>query len=589
MKTVLVTFGTRPEAIKMAPVVDALRARPDDLRCVVCVTGQHRGMLDQVLDLFDLVPDIDLDLMQPGQTLNGLTARVLDRMADVLRDTAADEVIVQGDTTTAMATALAAFHLGIPVAHVEAGLRSGRLDAPFPEEMNRVVIDRLAAHLYPPTPGAARHLEAEGVPAARCLVTGNTAIDALLGLRARLDTLDLPVRKRFEGAGRLVLVTCHRRESFGAPIREVFAGLQALAEAHPDITFVYPVHLNPQVQEPARALLTAPNLALIEPVHYGELVWLLDKCELAISDSGGIQEEAPTLGRPLLVLREVTERPEVVDAGAGILVGTDRARIEAEATRLLADAAAREAMGRARFLFGDGHAAERIAAHRAGEPVAAGGPPPCRVVLVDDGSTDGSADAARSVSGLDLEVIVHDPNQGLGAAMRTGIQHVLAEGQDDDLLVALDADNTHPTHLMPGMVARANAGADRVIASRFQPGAEIHGLDWLRKFVSQAASWLLRVLFPCARDYTCGYRCYRVGLLRWGQAHYGAQFLNQRGFSVMVDLLLKLRRKAQRIEEVPLLLRYDLKQGVSKMKVVQTAVTTLRLLARRFVGNPRGP
>ena len=218
-----------------------------------------------------------------------------------------------------------------------------------------------------------------------------------------------------------------------------------------------------------------------------------------------------------------------------------------------------------------------------------GGAPPCRVVVVDDGSTDDSAGAARSVTGLDLEVIVHDPNQGLGAAMRTGIEHVLAHGTDDDLLIALDADNTHPTQLMPGMVAKTRAGAGLVIASRFQPGAEIRGLDGFRTFVSQAASWLLRVLFPGARDFTCGYRCYRVSLLRWGKARYGVHFLNQQGFAVMVDLLLKLRRKARRIEEVPLLLRYDLKQGASKMKVVQTAVTTLRLLGRRFRGDPTGP
>ena len=218
-----------------------------------------------------------------------------------------------------------------------------------------------------------------------------------------------------------------------------------------------------------------------------------------------------------------------------------------------------------------------------------GGAPPCTVIVVDDGSTDDSAAAARSVGGLDLEVIVHDPNQGLGAAMRTGITHVLEHGGDEDLLVAMDADNTHPTELMPGMVAKANAGADIVIASRFQPGAEIHGLDPFRKRISEIASWILRIMFPGARDYTCGYRCYRVGLLRWGQAHYGREFLNQQGFSIMVDILLKLRRKASRIEEVPLILRYDRKQGVSKMKVMQTAVTTLRLLGRRFVGNPTGP
>jgi dolichol-phosphate mannosyltransferase len=217
------------------------------------------------------------------------------------------------------------------------------------------------------------------------------------------------------------------------------------------------------------------------------------------------------------------------------------------------------------------------------------GGPPCRVVVVDDGSTDGTADAARGVTGLDLEVLVHARNQGLGAAMRTGITHVLAHAADDDVLVTMDADHTHPPELIPGMWARAEEGADLVIASRFQPGASVHGLDALRTGVSLAASWLLRLLFPGARDYTCGYRLYRVGLLRWAQARYGREFLNQRGFSVMVDLLLKLRRRARRIDEVPLTLRYDRKLSTSKMKLVRTAWTTLRLLARRYRGDPRGP
>jgi len=217
------------------------------------------------------------------------------------------------------------------------------------------------------------------------------------------------------------------------------------------------------------------------------------------------------------------------------------------------------------------------------------GAPPYCVLVVDDGSADGTAEAARRATGLELEVLVHEVNQGLGAAMRTGIEHVLEHGAAEDLLIALDADNTHPTNLMPLMVEKAQAGADIVIASRYEPGAEIHGLDTFRIFVSWGASWLLRVMFPCARDYTCGYRCYRVALLRWGAARYGADFLNQKGFSVMVDLLLKLRRKASRIEEVPLILRYDLKRGASKMNVASTAGTTLRLLGRRFCGNPRGP
>ena len=218
-----------------------------------------------------------------------------------------------------------------------------------------------------------------------------------------------------------------------------------------------------------------------------------------------------------------------------------------------------------------------------------GGAPPCRVVVVDDGSADDTAGAARRAQGLDVVVLVHAVNRGLGAAMRTGILHILENGADEDLVIALDADNTHPTELMPGMVAKADAGADIVIASRYQAGAEIHGLDAKRRFISWSASWLLRVMFPAARDYTCGYRCYRLGLLRWGQQHYGAHFLNQAGFAVMVDLLLKLRRKARRVEEVPLTLRYDRKLGASKMKFFRTATTTLLLLGRRFRGDPRGP
>lgn len=218
-----------------------------------------------------------------------------------------------------------------------------------------------------------------------------------------------------------------------------------------------------------------------------------------------------------------------------------------------------------------------------------GGAPACLVVVVDDGSADATGEAARAVEGLDVEVLVHEVNRGLGAAMRTGIEHVLAQAGDRDLLVSMDADHTHPPELVPGMVARARAGADLVIASRYQPGARVEGLDVPRRAVSWLASWLLRVWFPGARDYTCGYRCYRVALLRWGATRYGRAFLNQRGFSVMVDLLLKLRRKARRIEEVPLVLRYDRKQSTSKMKLVSTASTTLRLLWRRFRGDPRGP
>ncbi len=371
MKHVLVVFGTRPEAIKMAPVVAALRARSDALRTTVCVTAQHREMLDQVLSLFGIVPDFDLALMKPGQTLSELTTAVLTTVDGILKQLQPDVVLVHGDTTTAMATALAAFYRQIPVGHVEAGLRSGRMDAPFPEEMNRVVIDRIATHLFAPTPGAAANLRAEGVDERKVTVTGNTAIDALLQVRRRVATIDVAVRAKIGDRGRLVLVTAHRREAFGKPFLELLAGLEAVARAHPDVTFVYPVHLNPNVKGPALERLTAPNVLMVDPVDYASLVWLLDRAEIVLTDSGGIQEEAPALGKPVLVLRDVTERPELIEAGAGILVGTNAAKIEFEATRLLSDAAHRRAMGRPRALFGDGRAATRIAARLSGEAVRA--------------------------------------------------------------------------------------------------------------------------------------------------------------------------------------------------------------------------
>jgi UDP-N-acetylglucosamine 2-epimerase len=369
LKHVLVVFGTRPEAIKMAPVVAALRARSDVLRTTVCVTAQHREMLDQVLSLFGIVPEVDLGLMKPGQGLSDLAAAVLTHMDDVLAERQPDIVLVHGDTTTAMATALAAFHRQIPVGHVEAGLRSGRMDAPFPEEMNRVVIDRVASHLFAPTPLALQNLLREGVDERAITVTGNTAIDALLHVRGRLASLDIPVKALVGDPARLVLITAHRREAFGKPFADVCSAIDAVATAHPDVQFVYPVHLNPQVKGPARERLTASNVQLIDPVDYASLVWLLDRCEMVLTDSGGIQEEAPALGKPVLVLRDVTERPELVEAGGGMLVGTNPARIAAEAHRLIDDPAHRSAVGRPRSLFGDGRAGVRIVARLAGEAV----------------------------------------------------------------------------------------------------------------------------------------------------------------------------------------------------------------------------
>jgi UDP-N-acetylglucosamine 2-epimerase len=367
VRSVLLIFGTRPEAIKMAPVVRALRSRPDALRAVVAVTGQHRAMLDQVLAAFGLAPDVDLDLMRPGQTPSDVAARVLERLPGVLREAGADVVLVQGDTTSAMAAALAAFHERVAVGHIEAGLRSGRMDSPFPEEMNRVVIDRVAELLYPPTAAADAALAAEGVPADRRWVTGNTSIDALLDLRGRLDGMDLEARRRFGDRERLVLVTMHRRESFGAPFAGLLHAVATLAAAHPDVDFVYPVHPNPNVHGPAHKALRGPNVHLVEPLPYPDLVWLLDRAELALTDSGGIQEEAPALGTPVLILRDVTERPEVVEGGAGLLVGTKPEHVVAAATRWLGTPETAASFRRPRLLFGDGRAGERIARTLAGE------------------------------------------------------------------------------------------------------------------------------------------------------------------------------------------------------------------------------
>ena len=366
LRKVLVVYGTRPEAIKMAPVIDALRRRPETFAVRVCTTGQHREMLDQVQDLFGLIPDLDLQLMQPDQTLNGLSAAALSALDRVLASEAPDWLLVQGDTTTAMTAGLAAFHRGVKVGHVEAGLRTGDLRHPFPEEANRRIIDLLADALFAPTGRSRDALLAEGTDSAKIHVVGNTVIDALHALVGQ----DGHAPGEGESPGRPeVLVTVHRRESFGAPIREIFAALRRLAETFPEVGFVYPVHRNPNVRGPAFEILGGlPNLELCEPLDYRELVRRLERCRLVLTDSGGIQEEAPTFGKPVLVLRETTERPEGVEAGVARLVGADRERIFDEAARLLRSDEAWQTMARAVNPYGDGHAAGRIAALLAGEP-----------------------------------------------------------------------------------------------------------------------------------------------------------------------------------------------------------------------------
>lgn len=366
-KKVLLTFGTRPEAIKMAPLVRRLK-QESDLDCMVCVTGQHREMLDQVLKLFEIEPDFDLDVMKRGQDLYDITNAILTGMRVVLARARPDMVLVHGDTTTTMAATLASFYARTPVAHVEAGLRTGDLLSPWPEEANRKLTGTLAALHFAPTARARQNLLGEGVPDESIVVTGNTVIDALLQVRKRLGAdrrLSAQAQHalpHLEAGRRIVLVTGHRRESFGDGFERICTALAQLALARPDIAIVYPVHLNPSVREPVNRLLTGfANVHLIEPLDYLPFVSLMDRACLILTDSGGIQEEAPSLGKPVLVMRDTTERQEAVDAGVVRLVGTGVEAIVSGASQLLDDAAARAAMCRGANPYGDGQACERIA------------------------------------------------------------------------------------------------------------------------------------------------------------------------------------------------------------------------------------
>ncbi|MGH9805303.1 MAG: non-hydrolyzing UDP-N-acetylglucosamine 2-epimerase [Candidatus Acidiferrales bacterium] len=364
---VLSIFGTRPEAIKLAPVIKALRARPQEFTSRVCVTGQHRELLDQVLRLFDIRPEHDLAVMQPDQSLFASTARILTALEPVLAAEQPDWVVVQGDTTTAFAASLAAFYARVPVAHVEAGLRSRDLTQPFPEEANRRLADALTMLFFAPTEAARQNLLGEGVPDARIRVTGNTVIDALLDVAARPydfskgPLASLPLNA--DGSRRrIILVTAHRRESFGEPLRALCGAIRAVAERFPDAQVVYPVHLNPNVQRPVRELLGGfNNISLLEPLDYEPFVHLMKRATLILTDSGGLQEEAPSLGVPVLVMREVTERPEGVAAGAARVVGTDPAKILAAAAAELLDSPdSRARMSVVRNPYGDGMASQRI-------------------------------------------------------------------------------------------------------------------------------------------------------------------------------------------------------------------------------------
>jgi UDP-N-acetylglucosamine 2-epimerase (non-hydrolysing) len=363
MIRVLSVFGTRPEAIKMAPVVRALRAAPGRFESLVCVTAQHRAMLDQVLEVFGLQADADLDLMVPGQSPGGIVAGVLAGLPPLLRRLRPDVVLVQGDTMTTFAAAFAAFLERVPTGHVEAGLRTGDRWRPFPEEMNRVLTTRIAALHFAPTGAARDALLAEGTPAADVYLTGNTVIDALLQTVRPDYQFRTPALAALEPGRRVVLVTTHRRESFGAPLRSICAAIRELAGRFPDLQFVLPVHPNPQVKSTVEEFLCdLPAMHLIDPVDYLEFVHLLARADLVLTDSGGVQEEAPSLGKPVLVLREVTERPEGVAAGTARVVGTGLAEIVAAASELLDSPEAYARMANAINPYGDGRAGERIAA-----------------------------------------------------------------------------------------------------------------------------------------------------------------------------------------------------------------------------------
>jgi len=366
-RKILLVFGTRPEAIKMAPLVKTLQAQPA-LQVKVCVTAQHRHMLDQVLHLFDIQPDFDLNLMKPGQDLYDITSGVLLGLKSVLTEWRPDAVLVHGDTSTTFAATLAAFYQRIPVGHVEAGLRTGNLYSPWPEEANRKLTSTLAHWHFAPTATSRSNLLKEGIAADTIHVTGNTVIDALLQVREKIVTNPL-LRQAFEKqfsflapASRVVLVTGHRRENFGQGFENICQALARVARDHADVQVVYPVHLNPQVQEPVRRLLgEIDNVHLIEPLDYLPFVYLMDRSTLILTDSGGIQEEAPSLGKPVLVMRDTTERPEAVEAGTVRLVGTNVDEIAGQAGLLLSNIEAYEAMAFAHNPYGDGFACERIA------------------------------------------------------------------------------------------------------------------------------------------------------------------------------------------------------------------------------------
>ena len=378
MKKIMLVFGTRPEAIKMAPLVKEFQKRPNEFQTIVCVTGQHREMLDQVLHIFEITPDYDLNIMKQGQDLYDVTARVLLGMRDVLKEARPDVVLVHGDTTTSTAAALAAFYQQIPVGHVEAGLRTHNIYSPWPEEMNRQLTGRLATYHFAPTPLSRQNLLSEGVQESHITVTGNTVIDALYMVVDKIKrdkVLDAELEKLLKQSGydvnrlsagkKLVLITGHRRENFGDGFISMCRAIKTLTEKYPEVDFIYPMHLNPNVRKPIHEVFGEDlsglgNMFFIEPLEYLSFVYLMEKSTIVLTDSGGIQEEAPGLGKPVLVMRDTTERPEALEAGTVKLVGTDYDKIIKEVSALIEDREYYERMSKAVNPYGDGKACQRI-------------------------------------------------------------------------------------------------------------------------------------------------------------------------------------------------------------------------------------
>ena len=638
MFVALTLFGTRPEVIKLAPVIAALERRRGRVRSVVATTSQHQDLLAPLIDQFGLRVDHDLKVAHPGQSPSSVLTRCLDEVSRLIAAERPDVVIVQGDTTTALAGALAGFYARVPVAHVEAGLRTDNLGSPFPEEAHRVLIARVAKWHFAATHANVRTLRSEGVAAADILRVGNPIVDAVDGILAGAEpSAEIQALLEKTRGQRRILLTTHRRENFGPVMEGHLATLRDFVERHRDVELIFPVHPNPAVRAAVASSLPAgPRIHIVDPMGYADFIHLASRVWLIASDSGGIQEEAPTLGRPLVVLRDTTERPESVECGVARLAGHEPGRLAELLDTAYRDTGWVRRAGAASNPFGDGRSGERIGsaivrllegrpldrrhgkvedrfavAERAlplltaihGSPKAGQAStsmPPVtvvlpayneerdlpallprirevlaprteyRVLIVDDASTDATADIAMAFSRtMPVSLIRHQRNGGLGAAIRTGLK---AAAGFDGIVITLDADNSQGPELMPEMIAKIGQGADVVIASRFRQGSAEIGVPGHRVLLSHGASWLLRALigYPGVRDYSCGYRAYRSETLRRLISTYGDNFLREHGFSCMVELLINMKRIDARITEVPLVLRYDLKEGASKMRILRT-------------------